>query len=171
MDSRGVSRDGAVNRLMETDQDQIEIEIEGPPSPGDLRSPYHTHSRGPSESTNLLQSRARGLSESQNLLSGVSKNLFEYSSTRELTGYAYDRPEPTGPSRADDPVWAGVPQTLRRYRKEKWLLLLVDILAFSSGFPFFALAGYLIWLNGKQVKDHQLYILEQCTKGVSRRKI
>lgn len=165
MDSRGVSRDGAVNRSMEGDQ--IEIEVEGAQSPGDPRSPYHpyhSHSRGASES--LLHSRSRGLSESQNLLSSASKNLIEYSSTRELTGYAFAPPDPPRSPASDGPVWVGVPQTLRRYKKEWWSLLLLDILAFATGFPFLVLAGYLVRLDGKQVKDHQLYVLEQCIKGV-----
>jgi hypothetical protein len=148
------------------ENDQIEIEIEPPQSPGDLRSPYHAHSRGPSETQNLYYSRARGLSESQNLLPNSPKNLFEYSSTRELKGYTFS--QPTKSFRGDSPIWAGVPQTLKRYRNEWWLLVLFDLLAFCSGFPFFALAGYLIWVDGKQVKDHQLYVLDQCIKGVSR---
>jgi hypothetical protein len=44
---------------------------------------------------------------------------------------------------------------------------LVDILAIAAGLPFFALAGAIIRLDGKPVKEHQENILNQCIKGVS----
>ncbi len=180
MDSQGVSRDGAVNRSM--DRDEIEIEDGRSRSSDHPISSQHSHSRGQSESQTLLQdiesggiqsprrpishshSRSRGLSESQNLIPNVSKNLFEYSNTKELTGYQYNQPETPRP---ESPMWTGVPQTLRTYRKEKLQMMLMDILAIGSSFPLFALAGYLIWFDGKDVTEHQLNALNECIKAVS----
>jgi len=207
-----LSRDGAVNRSL--NRDELEIEHGGFRSPVYPTSAQHSHSRGQSESQNLLQdiesggiesprrptshshSRSRGLSESQNLLQDIenggiqsprrpisyshsrsrgqsesqnllpyaSTNLFEYSSTKELTGYQYNQPEVPRP---ESPMWTGIPQTLRTYRKEKWQILLIDILAFCSSFPLFALAGCLIWFDGKEVTEHQLNIFNECIKVVS----
>jgi hypothetical protein len=44
---------------------------------------------------------------------------------------------------------------------------LVNVLAIAAGLPFFALAGAIIRLNGKPVKEYQENILNQCIKGVS----
>ena len=121
-------------------------------------------------------SHSRGLSESQNLLPNSPKNFFQYSTTTKE--FRFDRPigEPnfggTGGIRGgfggrDSPVWSGVPQTLRRSRREWWRGVVVDVLAVSASMPFFALAGALIWVDGERVEDGKNNVLEQCIKGVS----
>lgn len=142
--------------------DTIEIEP-APPSPVQATS---AHSN----------SHSRGLSESQNLLPNSPKNFFQYSTTTKE--FRFDRPigEPnfggTGGIRGgfggrDSPVWSGVPQTLRRSRREWWRGVVVDVLAVSASMPFFALAGALIWVDGERVEDGKNNVLEQCIKGVS----
>ncbi|PVH89539.1 hypothetical protein DL98DRAFT_647287 [Cadophora sp. DSE1049] len=169
--TRGGERDGAVNRTMDTvqenDRDELfmdVIEIEpAPPSPVQATS---AHSN----------SHSRGLSESQNLLPNSPKNFFQYSTTTKE--FRFDRPigEPkfagTGGIRGgfggrDSPVWSGVPQTLRRSSREWWKGVVVDVLAVAASLPFFALAGALIWVDGEEVENGKKNVLEQCIKGAA----
>ncbi|KAH7342643.1 hypothetical protein BKA65DRAFT_552257 [Rhexocercosporidium sp. MPI-PUGE-AT-0058] len=171
-DARGGQRDGAVNRTMdmvrESDQDElfmdvIEIEPAGIQSPIQASSPHSN-------------SHARGLSESQNLLPNSPKNLFQYSTTTK--DFRFDRPirEPkfvgSGDIRGgfggrESPVWSGVPQTLRKSRREWWRGVVVDILAITCPLPFFALAGALIWVDGERAEEGKQNVLEQCIKGAA----
>jgi hypothetical protein len=175
MDSRGHipeplipgSRDGAVNRSLE---DVLEIEPAPIQSPGPVEGGTHSHKRGLSESANLLppspsnpNSRA-GPSEDQTLLLTGSKNLFEYSSTKF---FRYDLPEQSLRGGAISPSFPGSPLTLGRTRKELLKDFVTDILAFGASLPFFALAGALIYFNGKNVEEHQHNILDQCIRAVS----
>ncbi|KAH7419391.1 hypothetical protein BKA64DRAFT_15773 [Cadophora sp. MPI-SDFR-AT-0126] len=170
-DTRGGERDGAVNRTMDTvqenDRDELlmdVIEIEpAPPSPIQATSARSN-------------AHSRGLSESQNLLPNSPKNFFQYSTaTKE---FRFDRPNgvpkfgETGGINAgfggrDSPVWSGVPQTLRKSSREWWRSVVVDVLAVAASMPFFALAGALIWVDGEEVEDGKKNVLEQCIKGAA----
>lgn len=163
---RGGSRDGAVNRSLDSIR-----EIE----PADVQSPVPIagHRRGHSESQNLLPSpsspttrhaRARGLSESQNLLPLSPTKLFEYSTTRT---FRYNPVEPLRQEGTISPLWAGEPQTLTRTKRKWWRDLVVDVVSLSAGLPFFALAGAVIYFDKKPVHEHQENILKQCISGVS----
>ncbi|KUJ21601.1 uncharacterized protein LY89DRAFT_778016 [Mollisia scopiformis] len=157
MDMRGGSRDGAVNRTLEgSERDNIVIEsadVVSPTLPGS-----HSHSRG--------------LSESQNLLPNSPKNLFEYSST---TRYIFDPPENTkyDPRSApkingrETPTWSGVPQSLRRTTRRRWQDAAIDVLAILASMPFFALASALIWVDGEEVGKGKDNSLEQLIKGAA----
>ncbi|KAH9216051.1 hypothetical protein DL95DRAFT_445589 [Leptodontidium sp. 2 PMI_412] len=171
-DTLGGQRDGAINRTMdtvrETDHDElfmdvIEIEPAGIQSPVQDTSPHSN-------------SHSRGLSESQNLLPNSPRNFFQYSTTTKE--FRFDRPigEPEsagiggirgGFGGRESPVWSGVPQTLRRGRKERWRSVVVDILTIAVPLPFGALAGALIYVDGERIGDDKKNILEQCIKGAA----
>ncbi|KAG4438755.1 hypothetical protein IFR05_005783 [Cadophora sp. M221] len=168
----GGQRDGAINRTMDTvresDHDElfmdvIEIEPAGIQSPVQATSPHSN-------------SHSRGLSESQNLLPNSPKNFFQYSTTTKE--FRFDRPigEPKsvgiggirgGFEGRESPVWSGVPQTLRRSRREWWRGVVVDIVTIAIPLPFGALAGALIWVDGETVDDNKKNVLEQCIKGAA----
>ena len=160
------SREGAVNRSLD---DAIEIEPAPIQSPGSVEGGTHSHKRGLSETANLIpssptnpNSRA-GQSENATLLPTTSQNLFEYSSTKL---FRYDLP---GSIRggAISPPLPETPLTLGRTRKELIKGLVADVLTFCISLPFFALAGALIYFNGKSVEEYQHNILDQCIRGVS----
>jgi len=117
----------------------------------------------------------RGLSESQGLLPNNPNNVFEYSSTRGLRGWK--TPEALGgretalserPRRSGriSPLWSGVPQNLSRSDRERFGDLVVDGLAIASSLPFFALAGAMLWFDGKNFTAHRHDVLDQCDKIV-----
>jgi hypothetical protein len=189
MELRGDSRDGAVNRLLYDNDsppilDQIPIMddipiIEIQSATASIASPVSTRTIPPrlplsprspsppdagSPSPPSTPGHRRGKSESQKLLPPTSKNLFQYSTTRE---FRYDQPEEEAGEGRESPNWKGVAGSLNRTRKQKWTGLLVDALAIAAGLPFFALAGAIIRLDGKPVKGNQENILNQCIKGVS----
>lgn len=150
-----------MDTVQENDRDElfmdvIEIEPAAPQSPPSSQA--NSHSRGPSES--------------QNLLPNSPKNFFQYSTTTKA--FRFDRPvgEPgiggiRGESGGrDSPVWSGVPQTLRKSRREWWRCVVVDFLAIASSMTFFALAGALIWVDGEKVENSKQNVLKQCIKGV-----
>lgn len=170
-DIPGGPRDGATNRSMEigraisTDRDELfmdEISIE----PTIPQSP-------PPNSTSL---HSRGISESQNLLPNSPKNLFHYSTTKEIRFHG-PLGEPRyegqgirgglGESGRETPVWSGVPQTLRSRRKDWWRDVVVDLLGVAVAMPFFGLAATLIYFDGERVEGDKKNILEQCIKAVS----
>jgi hypothetical protein len=161
------SREGAVNPSLD---DVIEIEPAPIQSPGSVEGGTHSHKRGLSETANLIpssptnpNSRA-GLSENATLLPTTSKNLFEYSSTKL---FRYDLPEQSIRGGAISPPFLETPLTLGRTRKELIKGLVADVLTLCVSLPFFALAGALIYFNGKSVEEYQHNILDQCIRGVS----
>ncbi|KAF8855680.1 hypothetical protein BDZ45DRAFT_746277 [Acephala macrosclerotiorum] len=159
MEVRGGTRDGAVNRLLEGPEgDEIAIESADSVSPLGPSSHSHSHSRG--------------LSESQNLLPNSPKNLFEYSST---TRYTFDRPDntqddPTSTPKIngrETPMWSGVPQSLRKSSSRRWLDAAADVLAIAASIPFFALASALIWADGEEASEDKENSLNQLIKGAA----
>jgi hypothetical protein len=186
MELRGGSRDGAVNRTFDYDSppilDEIPImddipiieiqsataSVSSPVSSRTIPLPLTPRSPSPpnvgSPSPPSTPGHRRGKSEHQNLLPPTSKNLFQYSTTRE---FRYDQPEEEAGEGRESPDWKGVAGSLNRTRKQKLRNFLVDILAIAAGLPFFALAGAMIRLDGKPVKGNQENILNQCIKGVS----
>ncbi|KAL2075493.1 hypothetical protein VTL71DRAFT_436 [Oculimacula yallundae] len=168
-EERGGERDGAVNSTLDTVPDNSRdelfmdvIEIEPAVSPVQEDIPH-------------TKAHSRGLSESQNLLPNNPKNFFQYSTTaKEIR---FDRPigdsgfaevggirgfEGTG-----NPVWSGVPRTLRRTRRQWWRDVVVDISAVAASLLFFSLAGALIWADGEEIRDDRKNVLEQCIKGAA----
>jgi hypothetical protein len=186
MELRSGSRDGSVNRTFHNDYppilDEIPIMDDIPiieiqsatmsvaspvssrtiPLPPTPRSPSPPGAGSPSPPS--TPGHRRGKSEHQNLLPPTPKNLFHYSTTRE---FRYDQPEEDAGEGRESPDWKGVARGLNRTRKQKWRDLLVDIIAIAMVLPFFALAGAMIRLDGKPVREHQENILNQCIKGVS----
>ncbi|KAE9370142.1 hypothetical protein N431DRAFT_492303 [Stipitochalara longipes BDJ] len=132
------------------------------PLPLSPRSPSPPGAGSPSPPS--TPGHRRGKSESQNLLPPSSKNLFQYSTTRE---FRYDQPEEETQEGRESPNWKGVAGSLNRTTQQKWRNFLVDILAIAAGLPFFALAGAIIRLDGKPIKGHQENILNQCIKGAA----
>ncbi|KAH8746743.1 hypothetical protein BGZ57DRAFT_935843 [Hyaloscypha finlandica] len=132
------------------------------PAPISPRRPSPPGAESPSPPS--TPGHRRGKSESQNLLPPTSKNLFQYSTTRE---FRYDQPEEDGQEGRESPNWQGVAGSLNRTRRQKWRDFLVDVLTIAAGLPFFALAGAIIRLDGKPVKRQQENVLNQCIKGVS----
>ena len=187
MELRGGSRDGAVNRIFDHDSppildeipmmDEIPI-IEIHSATASVASPVSTRTIPPrlplsprspsppntSPSPPSTPGHRRGKSESQKLLPPTSRNLFQYSTTRE---FRYDQPEDEAGEGRESPNWKGVAGSLNRTRQQNWRDLFVDVLAIAAGLPFFALAGAIIRLDGKPVKGNQENILNQCIKGVS----
>ncbi|KAK0128489.1 hypothetical protein ONS95_000461 [Cadophora gregata] len=172
MDNTGEGeRDRAVNRTMDTarghDRDELFMDvIEIQPAPPSPIQESRTHSK----------LHSTGLSESQNLLPSSPKKLSQYSATAK--DLRLDRPieklkfEGAGGIKGGfrvrgGPAWSGVPQTLRKSRMEWWRSITVDVLAVGASFPFFALAGTLIWFNGEEAEAAKKNILEQCIKGAA----
>lgn len=134
-----------------------------------VQSPHGLHPVSP-------PGHRRGVSESQGLLPNNPNNVFEYSSTRGLRGWK--TPEALGGretalserqrrSGRISPLWSGVPQNLSRSDKERFGDLVVDGLAISSSLPFFALAGAMLWFDGKNFTAHRYDVLNQCDEIVS----
>lgn len=115
-----------------------------------------------SESPRHETGHARNQSESRSLLPS-SQNLFEYSATTHLRFPAVSRQ-----SDPRFPDWSFDPQTLQRSKRRWWRDLFLDILMVVAGLPFFALAGAVIRVNCSVTGKHELNVLEQCIRGVSR---
>ena len=188
MELRGGSRNGAVNRIFDYDNESPPILDEIPmmddiptieiqsatastaspvssravPLPLTPRSPSPPGAGSPSPPP--TPRHRRGKSESQNLLPPTSQNLFQYSTARE---FRFDQPEEDAQEGRESPNWKGVAGSMNRTRKQKWKGFLADVLALAAGLPFFALAGAMVRLDGKSVKPNQENILNQCIKGVS----
>jgi hypothetical protein len=151
MDSNGVSRDGPPTR-----QGGEDLQIE----PVGAQSPLNTSQN----------SHQRGVSESQNLLPDSQRNSFEYEVTKAFRYVAapvlresLERQH----ARTDGPVENGVPQTLKRNRKELWRGLVVDLFMICVALPLFALAAAVIHFDGREATEYTASIFDNCTKVVS----
>jgi hypothetical protein len=123
-------------------------------------------SQGPINSDRT--SHSRGLSESQNLLPNSSRNLFEYKSAQAIRWAGPEVLREHGELRRDENGWDGVPQTLQKRRREIWRDAVVGLVMLGVALPFFALAGAVIYFDQKDIQRVQQNVLDQCAKGVSK---
>src|SRR6266487_4640456 len=112
-------------------------------------------------------SHSRGLSESQNLLPNSPKKLFQYKSTKAIRWAGTEVLREHGELQREENGWDGVPQTLRKRRKEVWRDAMIDLVILGIALPFFALAGAVIYFNERNIRRHEQNVLDQCIKGVS----
>ena len=171
VDSNGVSRDGPPSITLThsvniSEDDDLRIEHITPQSPAAQEvPPQASHRRGKSETQNLLNDSQRNSFEEEitkafrYVAAPVLEDEERRARRRKRRGEVMDE---------EDAVENGTPRIMKRTKGEDLKLFLINMFIFILSLPFFALAGMVIYFDGRAVTDSNQSIFKNCTYVVSR---